>query len=92
MSTGTLHVFCGARAIVETHTLVCCADAEEPVRSKPLPPVNPNAPQLTLKGYFTVPHLKQLRYLPDAKLKVCCSDGACSSSAAEGLTAECTSG
>lgn len=48
----------------------CCADAAQPVRSKPLPTVNPNAPQLTLKDYFTVPHLKQLRVLPDAKLKV----------------------
>ena len=46
------------------------AGAEEPARSKPLPPINPNAPQLTMKGYFTVPSLKQLRHLADDKLKV----------------------
>ena len=78
MLAGNLHVISGAGATSETHTTECCADAEEPVRSKPLPPVNANAPQLTLKGYFTVPHLKQLRYLTDAKLKVQCSDNACS--------------
>ena len=54
--------------------MLCPAEASEGVaeaqRQHVLPPVNPNAPQLTLEEYFTVPPLRQLQRLPDDKLKV----------------------
>ena len=44
----------------------CCWAA---ALDKAVPPPNPNAPTLTLPGYFTVPSLKKLQRLSDADLR-----------------------
>eukprot|EP00884_Botryococcus_braunii_P010934 jgi/Botrbrau1/19842/Bobra.0124s0078.1 len=59
-----VHLFRSTETAVSLHPI-----------SSVLPPINPNAPKLTKKGYFTVPPLKRLQRLRDEQLQPLWSSG-----------------
>lgn len=52
----------------------------EQSRGRPKPQPNPRAPTLTRAGYFTIPTIKQMKYMADEQLQVSALQPLCAQS------------